>query len=113
MPGIEPRGCLPLPPHPDRAAGSPGHHRRHRTAEDQARHWLKQAPDLILQQTSPLETRPITAARNGNRDLRSTGPASFPYAADRERALGFYCDQRGLTLRSPDPFDDLTGMDNA
>lgn len=46
-------------------------------------------------------------------DLRSTEPVSFLYAADRDRALGFYCDQLGLTLRSSDPFGDFIGMDNA
>lgn len=46
-------------------------------------------------------------------DLKSTEPVSFLYAADRERALCFYCDQLGLTLRSSDPFGDFIGMDNA
>lgn len=46
-------------------------------------------------------------------DLRSTEPVSFLYAADRDRALGFYCDQLGLALRSSDPFGDFIGMDNA
>lgn len=46
-------------------------------------------------------------------DLRSTEPVSFLYASDRDRALGFYCDTLGLTLRSSDPFGDFIGMDNA
>lgn len=46
-------------------------------------------------------------------DLKSTEPVSFLYAADRDRALGFYCDQLGLALRSSDPFGDFIGMDNA
>ena len=46
-------------------------------------------------------------------DLRSTEPVSFLYAADRDRALGFYCDKLGLTLRSSDPFGDFIAMDNA
>lgn len=46
-------------------------------------------------------------------NLKSTEPVSFLYAADRDRALGFYCDQLGLTLRSSDPFGDFIAMDNA
>lgn len=46
-------------------------------------------------------------------DLKSTEPVSFLYAADRDRALGFYCGQLGLALRSSDPFGDFIGMDNA
>lgn len=46
-------------------------------------------------------------------DLRSTEPVSFLYAADRDRALGFYCDTLGLTLRSSDPFGDFIAMDRA
>lgn len=38
---------------------------------------------------------------------------SFLYAADRNRALGFYCDTLGLTLRSSDPFGDFIGLDHA
>ncbi|WP_343520567.1 VOC family protein [Sphingomonas sp.] len=46
-------------------------------------------------------------------ELRSTEPVSFLYASDRDRALGFYCDQMGLTLRSSDPFGDFIAMDHA
>lgn len=46
-------------------------------------------------------------------NLKSTEPVSFLYAADRDRALGFYCDQLGLMLRSSDPFGDFIAMDNA
>ena len=46
-------------------------------------------------------------------NLKSTEPVSFLYVADRDRALGFYCDQLGLTLRSSDPFGDFIGMEHA
>lgn len=45
--------------------------------------------------------------------LKSTEPVSFLYTTDRDRALRFYCDQLGLTLRSSDPFGDFIAMDNA
>ena len=41
-------------------------------------------------------------------DLRQTGtPVAFVYVADRDRALSFYRDRLGLTLRSTDPFGDF------
>ncbi len=46
-------------------------------------------------------------------DLRSTEPVSFLYASDRDRALGFYRDTLGLTLRSSDGFGDFLAMDHA
>ena len=46
-------------------------------------------------------------------DLRSTEPVSFLYAAERDRALGFYRDVLGLALSSSDPFGDFIAMDRA
>lgn len=40
-------------------------------------------------------------------DLRSSALVAFLYVADRDRALGFYCDTLGLTLKSSDGFGDF------
>ncbi len=40
-------------------------------------------------------------------DFRSCEPVAFLYARDRDRALGFYVDTLGLTLRSSDAFGDF------
>lgn len=45
-------------------------------------------------------------------DLKSCEPVSFLYAADRDRAIGYYCGTLGLTLRSSDPFGDFIAMDH-
>ena len=44
-------------------------------------------------------------------DLRqSSTPVTFLYAADRDRALRFYCDTLGFELRSSDGFGDFIDM---
>jgi len=40
-------------------------------------------------------------------DLRSSTPVAFLYVSDRERALEFYRDTLGLTLKSSDGFGDF------
>ncbi|WP_380874181.1 glyoxalase [Sphingomonas sp. DBB INV C78] len=42
-------------------------------------------------------------------DLQSSTPVAFLYVADRERAIGFYCDTLGLALKSSDGFGDFIG----
>lgn len=37
-------------------------------------------------------------------------PVAFLYTADRERALGFYCETMGFALKSSDPFGDFLDL---
>jgi catechol 2,3-dioxygenase-like lactoylglutathione lyase family enzyme len=43
-------------------------------------------------------------------DLRTSTPVSFVNVADRERALAFYCETLGLSVKSSDPFGDFIDM---
>jgi catechol 2,3-dioxygenase-like lactoylglutathione lyase family enzyme len=38
---------------------------------------------------------------------QSATPVAFLYVGDRDRALAFYCERLGFTLRSSDPFGDF------
>ena len=41
---------------------------------------------------------------------QSATPVAFLYVGDRDRALAFYCETLGLTLRSSDPFGDFIDL---
>jgi len=45
--------------------------------------------------------------------LQTATPVAFLYVSDRERALGFYCDTLGLSLRGSDPFGDFIELGGA